>query len=72
MRDGRGFRHLDLTRLDKMLKEEIGSVIEKDTKGSELKRAMHVSKEAHEVQQAVEPVIFLIWDPTFSAILLLF
>ena len=41
-----------------MLKEEIGPVIEKDTKGSELKRAMDVSKEAHEVQQAVKPVIF--------------
>ena len=42
-----------------MLKEvEIGSVIEKETKGSELKRAMDVSKEAQEVQQAVVPVIF--------------
>lgn len=41
-----------------MLKKEIGSVIEKQTKGSELKRAMDGSKETHEVQQAVEPVIF--------------
>ena len=45
-------------------------MIGKETKGSELKRAMDVYKEAHEVQQAVEPVIFKIWDLTFSAILL--
>ena len=49
---------LNLTKSDKRLKEEIGSVIEKETKGNELKRAMEVSKEAQEVQQAVEPVIF--------------
>ena len=54
---------LNLTKNDKRLKEEIGSVIEKETKGNELKRAMDVSKEAQEVQQAVEPVIFWIWDP---------